>query len=660
MERSSALFSRPVATSFRYARNVIGRYVINHTVIEHAVLCRNLLIIGVVAGFAANTTAVSAQVRTKRPDRGAYQAPTVGDQNAAAEHEVVAKRAGVSPGEPKIARAIPELKAAPVARTRTAADARAVAAANQQAAARRASTAQAKWGAPLEDTQLVDITDIANRPPGIANHSASTNKSTSANNSASMNRVAGRTAAPRQATQNATLQPVAYAEQLLPVDRQPLRDPGTAGKTVVKSHRTVAAQNVWIDEPVHHAGSHSHAHLPGEVIYEDAGLAGPVFSDSGCDGGACDALIDDGCDSMFGGNSTLSFSPERWFWSAELLMMHRRGTRIPALVTTTTDADPDDETAGQLGEAGTVILEGNDSILRDVTAGGRITIGTWLDNCQDRSMVLRAWFAGKETHGFSTDQTINEVIARPFFNETDGQTAEQDTQLVAFPDRNDGSISVRGESNVAGADFSVRQEWWNNCGLNIDLLYGYQYMYLDESLGISTFSTSLDDDFAPVGSTLALNDFFDTENEFHGGQLGITSLYREGCWSLRSLAKVGFGSLRRESNLVGSNVRTTDGVQDVDDQGLLVRQTNSGRTEDHTFGWVPELDFTLGWHRFPRFDTTIGYHVIAMTDAIQPGGLIDTNVNLADTPTGSLSPAATFNYRTFYVHGIHFGLAYIY
>ena len=152
---------------------------------------------------------------------------------------------------------------------------------------------------------------------------------------------------------------------------------------------------------------------------------------------------------------------------------------------------------------GTVILDGNDAILKDVTAGGRFTIGTWLDDCQDRSLILRGWFAGDETHRFSTDQTVTTVIARPFFNVSDDQAAEHDTQLVAFPARSDGSISVRGDSSVYGADVSVRQEWWNSLGLNIDLLYGYQFMRMDESLGISSFSTSLDDDFAPVGSTLA-------------------------------------------------------------------------------------------------------------------------------------------------------------
>ena len=164
----------------------------------------------------------------------------------------------------------------------------------------------------------------------------------------------------------------------------------------------------------------------------------------------------------------------------------------------------------------------------------------------------------------------------------------------------------------------------------------------------------------PLGSTIAVNDSFDTENDFHGGQLGLASLYREGCWSLRTLAKVGFGSLRRESTLAGRTVTTVDGVEAVDNNGLMVRQTNSGSSEDHTFGWVPEVDLTLGWHRYPRMDATIGYHVIAMTDAIQPGGLIDTNLNLADNPTGSLSPVRGFDTRTFYVQGIHFGLAYIY
>ncbi len=387
--------------------------------------------------------------------------------------------------------------------------------------------------------------------------------------------------------------------------------------------------------------------------------------DANCDGcDSCDGYYDsDGCDSMGSAgwaNSSLSFDPSRWFGSIEVLLMFRKGDRLPPLVTTGPDTNAD--TAGEIGQAGTEVLFGGQRVLQDLRAGGRLTLGTWIDQCCSRSLVMRGWFAGEETANFGSNQSINSVITRPFLNVSDNQAAAQDTQIIAFPNRATGSISVRASSEVYGADISARQEWFSRFGGTVDVLYGYQFMRMDESLSISSSSVSQDDDFAPVGSVLAIDDSFEAENEFHGGQFGFASRYREGCWSFHSLAKVGFGRLRRGATLSGQTFTSIDGNDAVDPNGLLVRSTNAGSTDDHTFGWVPELDFTFGWHQYPRFDLTFGYHVIAMTDAIQVGTLIDPDlaVNLSDPPTGQLSPTRRAEYGTFYVQGIHFGLQYVY
>ncbi|WP_161604334.1 BBP7 family outer membrane beta-barrel protein [Roseiconus nitratireducens] len=378
--------------------------------------------------------------------------------------------------------------------------------------------------------------------------------------------------------------------------------------------------------------------------------------DVGCDASGCDAM---GCD---GGCTTGRVDCDRWFGTVELLLMWRSGDRLPALVTTTTDADPDAETAGRLDDAGTVVLAGRESVFKDLRAGGRFTLGTWLDAYKDRSLVARGWFAGQESHAFSANQDSSSVLTRPFLNVTDGVTPAQDTQIIAFPDRATGAIQIQGDSDVYGADLSIRQLWAKPFGGTIDLLYGYQYMGMDESLSISSRSISIDDDFAPVGAVIAVRDAFDIENDFHGGQLGVATHYREGCWSFSSLAKIGFGSIQRKATRTGNTLTSIDGNNATNPNGLLVRSTNDGTIDDDTFGWVPELDFTLGWQRYPAFDVTVGYHVIAMTDALQVSGAIDPSlaVNLADPPTGAARPSPQFRYDTFYVQGIHFGLSYIY
>ena len=154
---------------------------------------------------------------------------------------------------------------------------------------------------------------------------------------------------------------------------------------------------------------------------------------------------------------------------------------------------------------------------------------------------------------------------------------------------------------------------------------------------------------------------FDVENEFHGGQLGLASMCRYGCWSFSSLAKVGFGSLARRANLSGQTTTSVDAVTAVDPNGLLVRSTNAGDTTDHTFAWVPEIDLTLGYRRFPNYEVTFGYHIVALTESLQVSDVIDPDlaVNLAAPPTGRQAPARAFEHDTYYVHGLHFGIQYI-
>lgn len=374
--------------------------------------------------------------------------------------------------------------------------------------------------------------------------------------------------------------------------------------------------------------------------------AAPCDEASCCDGSGCDAL---GCNVA----SRFGLCREDWFGSVELLLMFRQGDHLPALATD----GPLDSTGGSSPQ----IFAGREKAFEDVTAGGRLTIGAWLDNYKDRHVVGRAWFAGEQTFGFNGDQNSHPTLVRPFFNVTDGVTPADDILVVATPDQASGQLTIQGDSNVYGADLSIRQLWYKRYGATIDLLYGYQYMGLDESLTISDRSTSLAE-VPPIGSVRATTDQFDLENDFHGGQIGVATHYREGCWSVSSLAKIGFGSIRRRSTLAGSTLTSIDGNNATDANGLLVRSTNTGTRNDNTFGWAPELDLTLGWQRYPCFDVTVGYHLMAMTDALRLSGALDPNlaVNAASPAVGAQRPSPNFRHGTFYIQGIHFGLSYIY
>ncbi len=344
-------------------------------------------------------------------------------------------------------------------------------------------------------------------------------------------------------------------------------------------------------------------------------------------------------------------------------MMWQRGDRPPPLVTTGVPSG-DPPSAGELDRDDTVILAGNERIMERLGSGGRLTIGTWLDNRQCLSLVTRGWYGGRKTYHYNQnqDQTATAVLTRPFFNVSDDPPI-QDVAKIAFPDQATGSVRIDSDSETFGGDVSIRQFLYGDLGGTVDFLWGYQFMRLNGSLGIATTSTELEGTPTnPIGTVFSVSDDFTTTNEFHGGQLGFAAAYRERCWSFNGLIKVAFGSLRREAKRSGRTIKTIDDATAVENQGLLVRTTNSGTVSDDTFAWVPELDLSLGWHRFKNWDVTFGYHVIALTDALQPSGAIDPAlaVNVSDPLTGPRRPTASLFDRTFYVHGIHFGLQHVY
>lgn len=370
-----------------------------------------------------------------------------------------------------------------------------------------------------------------------------------------------------------------------------------------------------------------------------------VAYDIGCDSGGCGGF-DSACDSMGCDGCGACRRGADWFGSVEVLLMFRAGDRLPALVTSGPGTDA--TTDGRLDQLDTNVLYGQEKILEEMTTGGRLTIGRWLDGYKDRSLVGRVWLGGEESDGGSFSQSS---LARPFVGFDVNPEGAPNVLQVAFPGESIGQINVSADTNVYGADLSIRQLWYKRFGGTVDLLYGYQYVGLDESLSITSRSTSQTtiDPFRPFGSMISTRDSFEIENDFHGGQVGIATNYREGCWSFSSLAKIGFGAIERKATLTGAEGTT---------EGLLVQPRNAGTHRDRTFGWSPELDFTFGWQKYPAFDVTFGYNLVVLTDALQLSGVTDLGVNVnADGPA---RPTSQFRYDTFYVHGLHFGLSYIY
>jgi len=378
-----------------------------------------------------------------------------------------------------------------------------------------------------------------------------------------------------------------------------------------------------------------------EFMAGSGATCGCSACNSGCGGAGC------------GGNCYCDTGYAR----VEYLMWWSNGRNTPPLVTTsptgTAQAD-----AGVLGELDTEVLFGGD-YGEGMRSGGRVTVGRSLGNTGEFSLNGRFFALEDSADGFFASSAAGDpILARPFFNTV---LAQQDALLVAFPGISaDGSIGIRANNDVLGADVYVRNIfYWDDCK-RIDFLAGYQFTRIDDSLVIDSDFTSIDPLSAnPVGTTFSVMDSFRTQNEFHGGQLGVITEWQRGRAWFELLTKVAIGNMRQRATLTGETVRTEPlGVPTVDESGLLVQGTNSGDRQRDQFSFIPEIGFTVGYQVTSNLSLTAGYSFIYWNDVLLAGNQIDPRINLSQNPgpiVGPAQPVFAFNDNDFWVQGISLG-----
>jgi len=410
---------------------------------------------------------------------------------------------------------------------------------------------------------------------------------------------------------------------------------------------------------------------PSDHIYYEGPETGSIL---GLDDPACDTCGPGGCNhcGRFGNRigpcgggcfAGLYVRPEYLLWGT-------KGADIPPLVTTSPDNTSQTD-AGVLGEPGTEILFGGDSVNSNVRSGGRITFGWWFEPCR-RLGVEGDYFALKnQTENFEATSDGTPILARPFFDVVDGV---ENAELVAFPNTLRGTVGVTYLTRFQGA--GVRAIYNLACGdgcgrscitccpvttgYRFDVLAGYRFLRLDDRLDIveNLVSTSTE---SPGGAFL-VRDHFGTDNEFHGFDMGTSMSWCKGCWSLDMLSKLAIGSTRSRIDIAGSTIITENGQSETFTGGLLAQRTNIGHREFDEFAIVPELGVTVGYQLNPCWRVTLGYTFIYWSRVARAGDQIDRDLNTDLLPpeeeevTTHLRPAFNLTYTDFWAQGLTAGL----
>lgn len=337
---------------------------------------------------------------------------------------------------------------------------------------------------------------------------------------------------------------------------------------------------------------------------------------------------------------------------AEYLLWWTKGSSLPPLLTTSPVGTPVAD-AGILGLPGTQVLFGDSDVNGGARSGGRITLGTWLNQEQTIGIEGNLFALQNKSTRYTINSSQNPIIARPF-TDPDGSP---NSLLVAYPGVLDGSADITSRSSdLYGAELNLRYNLCCSCCYRVDLLGGYRFLSLRDGLEINETE-------APPGARIDLIDSFRTGNHFHGGQVGLMGEFRRGRVYVDVVGKVALGA---NAKTVDINGRTELIGLPAVPVGFLASQTNIGRHSQTSFAVVPEVGLTLGYELTSSLRAFVGYTFIYWSDVVRAGKQVDLAVNLSQLPqfppgtpgtlVGPARPAFSFHNEDFWMQGISFGL----
>jgi hypothetical protein len=335
--------------------------------------------------------------------------------------------------------------------------------------------------------------------------------------------------------------------------------------------------------------------------------------------------------------------------------------RVPPLVTTSPAGTPRAQ-AGVLGADGTTILYGSDRINADAHFGGRFGLGymnpdaSWPIGFEGNFFQL----ATTTTHFTSPDGDT--IVARPFFDPSAGR---QDALLVNFPGALSGSTQINTTSWLLGAEALVRENFYLSPRFRIDGLAGYRFLNLREQLHITDNITSIDPaSTVPVGTSVLVNDNFESINYFNGAEVGLAAIWGSGPLSVEGIVKLAVGGTNHRLSINGFTTTTPVGgaAPTITVGGLLTQPSNIGRSNGSDWGVVPEGALNVRWDLNTHIRFTAGYTFLWWDSVVRPGDQIDTVVNRTGlsgaTPTGEVRPVLQTTTSGIWVQGIQVGLTY--
>jgi hypothetical protein len=312
--------------------------------------------------------------------------------------------------------------------------------------------------------------------------------------------------------------------------------------------------------------------------------------------------------------------------SEEYLLWWMKSGQLPPLATRASGTTP------ILGQPGTRDLFGGTLDLEERSCG-RFVLGMPFTESCSTGLELGYWFLGSRTSGFQAGGTSNSngpIIGRPII---DAATGRESFVTIASPGFQSGLLQVSWTARAQGFEVNVVTDFLSGSRWQIDGIAGYRFIDLHEGLNLTQYGGIVGPLDGPPLTALARADDFDSDNRYHGGQIGLRGDLRKGPIFVELTGKVAFGQMTEVVRVSGvTGVKPPFQIQTVQPGGLLALDSNSGRFTREVFAVVPEAIARAGWSCGDHARFFVGYNFLLLSDVARPGDQIDRTINLSQVP----------------------------
>ncbi len=380
------------------------------------------------------------------------------------------------------------------------------------------------------------------------------------------------------------------------------------------------------------------------------------------------------------GDTVAVGEPYIFKFRTEYLLWNTSNARINNILATTSTNPNLVNGVGAINDPGTVTLLGPESFSFHTLSGARLTAG-----------FAPGWFIPVEFTGFwlspanvtllnvASDGSGNApVLARPFqatnLSSLNG-LGQQVVLTAGFPGSFAGSINVSSDFSLFGFETNFFFNVGSSDVVALDLILGYRYVELGESLRITNSLTSVNPNtviaFNPIntagfppGFTSLVTDTFATRNQFNGATFGMRPALYVGQFSFTSDLKLSVGVTHEILNVNGlSSLYSPGGAVQSVAGGLLAVGSNSGITTHDALSVIPEANFNVGFNLTRNIKFFAAYNIFFWSQVVRPGDQLNLRVDSRQVPTdanfdgaGHSNPPPSFATTNFWGQGLSVGV----